>query len=147
MAATMTWKTGLVVVVAVGACAGPRSPVQGALSQAVVEGVYTCESGPIVIMRDRDGAFLLDGSQRELITGSWRSVGTDHFVVLTRVESRAIALEYLVPRNRSLPATMLTYDKASGAAFKIIAAGDAWRIHGESSSTSSCATATVAARR
>jgi hypothetical protein len=147
MAAAMTWKTGLVVVVAVGACAGPRSPVEGALSHAVVEAVYTCGRGPIVIMRDRDGAFLLDGSQRELVTGSWRSGGADHFVVLTRIESRAIALEYLVPRNRSLPATMLTYDKASGAAFKIIAAGDAWRIHGDSRSTSSCETDTVTARR
>lgn len=133
-------KTGLVVVVvALGACAGPRSPVQGALSHAVVEAVYTCERGPIVVMRDSAGTFLLDGSQRELIMGSWWSGGADHFVVLTRTDRGAIAFEYRVPRDHALPATMLTYDKASGAAFKIIAAGNAWRIHGESSSTSSCA--------
>lgn len=133
-------KLSVFTVLLAGACASPQTPDRGAFAAPVVEAVYACAHGPIVVIGDHDGPFLLDGSHRELVTNSWRSARADHFVILTRSgsNSRPVALEYLVPLNRAKPATLLTYDHDLGASFKVMAESGAWRVLGEPSSTAPC---------
>jgi hypothetical protein len=124
------------------ACGGSRPPTRGASSShAVVEAVYDCAGGSIVVYGDRYGPSLLDERRHEVVLNRWSSSDTDHFVVLTRNQDdrRPVAIEYRVPRDRGGAATMLTYDGDGGEVFKIAVTGGVWRVFGESSSTSPCA--------
>ncbi|HKE16535.1 MAG TPA: hypothetical protein VKB80_16795 [Kofleriaceae bacterium] len=136
-----TFKSAVLTAAAlVGACGAPRALTRGALSaRPVVEAVYECRDGPIVVYGDRSGPSLFDERHHQLARGRWSGSSTDRFVVLTGSESgHPIALEYVVPRDRAGTATLVTYDGADGAVFKVIADGDVWRIYGESSATSAC---------
>lgn len=142
-----TRKTAIVAAVLVGACGGSQTLTMGASSDTpVVEASYECASGSIVVSSDRAGSSLLDRGHDELVRSSWSSSDTDHFVVLTRPgnQGHPVAIEYLVPRDRSGSATLITYDRANGASFKVIATESAWRIYGDSSSTSACPASDVA---